>query len=408
MHMSWVGARQSVGRKLFALALLVAALQVVAPAAHSAALDCQHRGKTSTPTTGAIFNDPAGTVSEQFRIIQAVVHDINGTPRGEDIRIATLAIQARSVVDALTAANRCGVHVRVLVPGRAWDDNAVESLRKALGTDRSRNSWIARCDGSCTSDGDAGIMHVKSYLFSKVNGVHDVTVYSSGNLTQGQARTRWNDAYQLVGNADVYASATRFFDAMSHNARTSFRRVTKAEGYWQYYFPSGRSFHLDLLDATRCHPASGVTTVDFVASIWKDTAVADKVADLHDAGCDIRVVVSLGKVERPVLHALRSRGVPTHVQSADDPGGSTHSKYVAIRGKHDGYVVRTVYCGSLNVSGFSSGTANNNMFRIVDDRTAYAAYDREFDRLWDASRPLSRADVRDAGRVDARSAEMQD
>ena len=408
MHMSWVGARLSAGRNLFALALLVGTLQVVAPAADSATLDCQDRGRTATPTTGAVFNDPTGKVADQYRIIQAVVHDINGTPRGEDIRIATLAIEARSVVDALTAAHRCGVHVRVLVPGRAWDDNAVVSLRNALGTDRSRSSWITRCDGSCTSDGDAGIMHVKSYLFSEVRGVRDVTIYSSGNLTQGQARTRWNDAYQLVGNPDVYSSATRFFDSMTRNTRTSFPRLTKADGYWQYYFPSGRNFHLDVLDATRCHLASGATKIDFVASIWKEADVAEKLADLRDAGCDIRVVVSLDKVEQPVLHALRARGVPTHVQSADGPVGSTHSKYIAIRGEHDGYIVRTVYCGSLNVSGFSVGTANNNMFRIVDDRTAYAAYDREFDRLWDDSRPLDRADVKNAGRVDARTAEMQD
>lgn len=408
MHMSWVGARLSGGRALAALALLAGVLVAVAPAAHSATLDCQDRGPTSAPATGAIFNDPTGNVSEQYRIIQAVVHDINGTPRGEDIRIATLAIEARSVVEALTAAHKCGVHVRVLVPGRAWDDNAVVSLRRALGTDRSKSSWITRCDGSCTSDGDAGIMHVKSYLFSKVRGVRDVTVYSSGNLTQGQARTRWNDAYQTVGDADVYASATRFFDSMSGNKETSFRRVTKSDGYWQYYFPSGRNFHLDVLDATRCHLASGSTKIDFVASIWKDAAVADKVADLHDAGCDVRVVVGIEKIEQPVLHLLRSRGVPTHVQSSADPDGSTHSKYIAISGKHDGYVVKTVYCGSLNVSGFSSGTANNNMFRIVDDGTAYAAYDREFDRLWADSRPLSRADVKNAGRVDARSAEMQD
>ena len=408
MHMTRVGARLPAGRNLLALALLVGALQVVAPAAQSAAVDCQDRGKSATPTTGAIFNDPAGKVADQYRILQTVVHDINGTPPGQDVRIATLAIQARSVVDALAAARRCGVHVRVLVPGRAWQDNAVVTLRHALGTDTSRDSWITRCAGSCTTKGDAGIMHVKSYLFSKVRGVRDVTIYSSSNLTHGQATTRWNDAYQLVGDAEVYSSATRYFDKLSRDAPTRFRRLTKADGYWQYYFPAGRDFHLDVLDATRCHTASGSTVVDFVASIWKQEAVADKLGDLRDAGCDVRVVLSLDKVERPVLHALRSRGVPTRVQAKSDADGATHSKYIAIRGKHDGYIVHTVYCGSLNVSGFSSGTANNNMFRIIDDKDAYAAYDHEFDRLWGVSRPLTRSDVRDAGQVDARTAEMQD
>ena len=206
----------------------------------------------------------------------------------------------------------------------------------------------------------------------------------------------------------MYSSAARFFDAMSQNDGASFPRLTKSHGYWQYYFPSQRDFHLDVLGATKCNTSSGPTSIEFVASIWKEVSVADKLGALHDAGCDVHVVVSLEKIEQPVLHALRQGGVPTRVQSGADGDWATHSKYVAIDGMHDGYVVRTVYCGSLNVSGFSNGTANNNMFRIVDDDAAYDAYSGEFDRLWAASRPLEGADVRAAGKVDARSAEQQD
>lgn len=410
------GVRRGAASVVAVLAVLAVVVVVLlprvaasAPATHAAADGCDDRGRRlDAPRTGAIFNDPTGDASEQYRILSEIRKDIVGTPPGEEIRIASLAINAKAVVEALTEANRCGVHVRVLVPGRAWDDRSVLALRKALGADRSANSFIARCEGSCTSDGDGGIMHVKSYLFSKVRGARNVSVYSSSNLTRSQATERWNDGYQLVGNRAVYSSAVRFFDTLTEDAAARFPRLTKTEGYWQYYFPSRRDFHLDLLEATTCETASGPTSVELVASIWKRVAVADELADLRDAGCDVRVALNLDRVERPVLQALHDRGVPTRVQSVDGPEGAPHSKYVAIRGMHDGYVVRTVFTGSTNVSGFSSQTANNNMIRIVDDRAAYAAYHREFGRLWEASRPLRRADVDSAGRVDARAAERRD
>lgn len=396
-------------RRVVAMCLLIIGLQVVTPPAHSGAKDCQDRGDSAyAPATGAIFNDPTGEGPDQYRIIASVVKNIKGTPPGGYIRIATLAIQARSVVEALTAAHECRVHVRVLVPGRAWEDHAVLRLREALGSDESKDSYITRCNGSCTSKGSKGIMHVKSYQFSKVNGDRHVTIYSSSNLTQNQATIRWNDAYQVVGDEAVYSSAARFFDKLIVGADSSYRRLTKAAGYWQYSFPAGREFHLDLLEQTRCRTPSGPTTIRFMASIWKQRAVAEKIADLHDAGCVIRVLLNLDKMERPVLRTLLHRGVPTRVGSGDSAEAATHSKYLTIRGRHDGYIVRTVYCGSVNVSEFSTRTADNSMLRIVDDTAAHAAYRRNFNRVWLRSRPLRPADVQAAGEVDARAAELRD
>jgi hypothetical protein len=300
------------------------------------------------------------------------------------------------------------VRVRVVVPGRAWEEPAVVTLRRVLGTDVSAPSYITRCDGSCTSEGDGGIMHLKSYLFSKVNGVPDVTVYSSSNLTRTQATLRWQDAYQLTRNAPVYRSATAFFDQLRQDTDLDFTRLTKSAGYWQYYFPTRQDFHLDVLEQTRCESPSGPTRIDLVASIWKQVAVAERLADLRDAGCEVRVTLNLDRIERPVLQALLDRGVPTRVRSSSDAAGATHSKYIAIRGNHDGYIVSTVYCGSSNVSGFSTHTADNSMIRIVDDEAAYGAYRRNFGRVWEGSRPLSQDDVDAAGEVNARDAEMRD
>ena len=390
-------------------ALVLVLLQALSAPATSADGDCQDRGvRGYTPETRAIFNDPNGTVAEQFRIVATVVRNIDGTPPGGHVRIATLAIRARSVVDALVEAHRCRVHVRVVVPGRAWEDPAVVELRGALGSDESSGSWITRCDGSCTSAGTRGIMHLKSYLFSEVAGVPDVTVHGSSNLTRSQATHRWNDAYQVVRNADVYASATAFFDQLRRDKDLEFPRLVKTPGHWQYYFPSGREFHLEVLDRTRCQSSSGRTTIDFAASIWKQVEVAEKLADLHDAGCGVRVQLNLEKIEGPVLQTLLDRGVPTRVRQGTDPEGATHSKYIAIQGMHDGYVVSTVYSGSSNVSGFSTHTADNSMIRVVDDAAVHAAYVRNFDRVWGGSGPLRAADAAEARSVNARTAEAAD
>jgi hypothetical protein len=396
-------------RRWAGVALLVGGLQVVAPGAHAAAADCDDRSRRSeVPESGAIFNDPTGEDPEQYRILSAIVRNIHGTPPGGTVRVATLAIQAPSVVEALSLAHRCGVSVRVLVPGRAWEDNAVVTLRKALGTDTALDSYITQCDGTCTTDGSGGIMHVKTFLFSKVRGVGPVTVHSSANLTRGQATKRWNDAYQLVGDTVMYSAAVDFFDALVKDAEVDYPRLVKAAGHWQYSFPAVEDFHLGLLDATRCRSTLGPTQVRFSASIWKQVAVAEKLADLRDAGCDVRVLLNLDKIDRPVLETLHARGVPTRVQYGDDPNGAVHSKYVAIQGMHDGYVVRTVYSGSMNVSRFSGRTANNNMIRIVDDASVHAAYRRVFERVWELARPLQPSDIKAAGAVDARAAEMAD
>jgi PLD-like domain len=360
---------------------------------------------------GAVFNDPWGAVADRYRITSTIRNNVAGTPAGGVVRIATHGINVPAVLKALVRAHRCKVGVRVLVPGKTWKDNPVVTLRRELGTDVSRNSWIARCHGSCTTEGSDGIMHVKLHLFSKVRSpegpTEHVTVYSSANLTRRQATNRYNDAYQVVDDAAVYDSARSYFDTLAQGTEGEIVPFTTAPGFRQYYFPSDDDFHREVFERTRCRTDEGRTTVEFAVSIWARVDVAEQLAELDRAGCAVRLLVALGKADQDVLRLLHRREVPTRVQSVAQGDQAVHSKYVAIRGRHRGRTVSTVYAGSLNVSRFSARTANNVMLRIVDDEDDYAAYHRHFSLLWKQSRPLRASDVRSADRLDAAEAEGQ-
>ncbi len=394
------------------LALVVACLQLVSPPAHSGPAErCQSRGLTSVaPLAGAVFNDPAGTTEERYRITSEVRNNIASTPVDGVIRIATHGLSIAAVTKALVRAADCGVKVRVVVPGTDWETRAVATLRDELGTDLSAHSWIAACDGACASPGSGGIMHAKLHLFSKVvhadGVVQDVTTYSSSNLVHSQANPRYNDAYQVVGDPEVYESATAWFDNLTNEEDTPFPARTGSPGYRHYWFPAAEDFHRELFERTTCRADEGRTRIELTASIWKRTDVADQLVALQAAGCRIKVLLAVDKIDKAVLQTLYRHEIPTNVQSKSDGDLAVHSKFIAIRGTHRGSFVETVYTGSLNVSRYSARTANNVMLRVFDDETAYLAYHRHFKKLWELSRPLTRADVRSATRVDAVQAEQ--
>ncbi len=402
---------KSVAQRSLVMVLAVTFLQVVAPGAVAAtAAKCENRGSSAeTPVQGAVFNDPSGDTADKYRIIAATKNNIAGTPAGGIIRIATLRINVARTVRSLIRAHTCGVDVRIIVPGRAWRDNAVLKLRHELGTDVSKKSWITSCDGTCTTAGSGGIMHAKLDLFTQVGGAKDVTIYGSSNLTYGQATRRYNDAFQVVDDADVYDAARRYFTTLKSNAEATFPTETHTPGFRQYFFPAPaeEDFHRDVLERTKCQTDEGPTTVDFVAAIWRRADVARQLVDLRRAGCVVRVLVSLDNADQAVLQKLYRREVPTHVQSSQDGDLATHSKYIAIQGRHRGHVVSTVYCGSLNVSRFSERVAENVMLRIVDDQAVYDSYHQEFTSMWKKSRPLTQSDVDAADGVDAAAAEAR-
>ena len=73
---------------------------------------------TATPVlavqSGATFNDPTGSESKQFAIINRLIDLINGTRRGAVIRMAMFSFTMPEFADALVRAHKRGVSIQLI------------------------------------------------------------------------------------------------------------------------------------------------------------------------------------------------------------------------------------------------------------------------------------------------------
>lgn len=394
--------------RVLASALCGVLVGVGAPVSGAAAEDPCVTDLTHTPLAGPIFNDPKGSREDEYRIVDEINRNIIGAAPGSVVRIATLELGLPGTTDLLINAARCGVQVRVVLPGRVRKSPEAVRLRAALGSDVTADSYLTTCSHSCLTDRPKGVMHVKSYLFSETWGQKDVTMYSSANLVRSQAESVYNDAYQLVGDAAVHEASRKYFDKLRRDRTTKFRKVVSAGVHRLYFFPTRTGgFHNRILANTSCDSSQGPTRVELSASIWSRAGVARRLASLHDQGCDVRVQFNKDKVTPKVMRILLRRGVATQLQSKAAGEVANHSKYIAISGTHYGEETNAVYSGSLNITPLSEIRSDNHMMRIQDPDTT-AAYHRQFEETWHESRPLTRSDVRDAEAVRVGRAEARD
>ena len=220
----------------------------------------------------ATFNvpDPWGSTRANYAIVNSVEAAIRNVPRRSKrikhptITIASYLLDRSQSVDALIAACRRGVGVRVvldaginnpqsrrlisalngdnftdrnrdgkpdhptrtgkcgapkrangrIVGGGSADDlllmtkkQAAASLDvptsegKTWGRDRS---YVKRCRGGCRSAGSEGNMHSKFFLFSHTGGRRNVVMVSSSNLNRGGAVAGWNDLFAVQGRKRFY------------------------------------------------------------------------------------------------------------------------------------------------------------------------------------------------------------
>ena len=150
------------------------------------------------PQPGPVFNNPAGTSAERLAINNHLVAAINNAPRGATIRIAMFSGSIPSFRDAVIAAYRRGVNVRLIMDGHASGFEWWKSMVRVLGTDRSRPSFATVCRYSCFDTRVTTLQHSKLYLFTRTGAATRVTMLGSGNPTYAQANTGWNDLFTLV------------------------------------------------------------------------------------------------------------------------------------------------------------------------------------------------------------------
>ncbi|OEU97789.1 hypothetical protein AN217_07905 [Streptomyces qinglanensis] len=385
--------------------LLCAGLHLAAPAPAAAA----------PPGTGPVFNQPNGTAAQQRAIRSDLLARIKAAAPGSTIKVALYhfwdAEMARALAAAHTAAGR-RVRVRVLL-----DESSVSAmpsstsygiLRKALGTDRSKHSFVALCpEGkSCLGRPGAGpsIAHNKFWLFSHTGGLRNVVVQTSSNLSTGSYTKFWNDAL-VVSQARLHAAYSRYFDTAAAADWRDWRYTrTAAAPYTGYFFPrpDGGDTVRALLDNVTCRwsDARGSHRTSVRLAMFKLTrqGVADKLAELQRQGCAVDIVYaesdSADSTGSPgTWEALHAPGGPAvrclHYDDDGDPATSrevVHSKTLLISGRYAGAAAALVWTGSHNYSG-PALTKNDETLLKVDDPAVHDAYLRRFLRLRAAARP---------------------
>ncbi|MGZ4483924.1 MAG: phospholipase D-like domain-containing protein [Nocardioidaceae bacterium] len=399
------------------LRVLVAALAVPA-----ATLGPAPARAAFVPPAGPLFNDPLGDPTAQLRIEHRLDTMIGNTPAGATIRVATLGLNIDSTTQALVAAHRRGVVVKMVLPKPAVDSPDVAQMAQELGTDTSRPSYLATCNLACYSDDPRGAMHAKIYMFSRTGDARDVTTFSSANMTQRSVSQNWNDAYTFVGRGDVYSSTRRYYDGLHRDISAPPRPVANLPGVQLLFFPdpvTGKSddFFSRVFANTECKGAApgsgshGHTVIRFASSLWRGNRadVARRLVRLSDRGCNVELLLQVHKTDPKILTTLLQGQVRMRRTDEDGRAVNNHSKFIAISGVHYGRRgTNTVYTGSLNVTLNGTRYSDDHMLRVLDRRTVYAAYARRFATIWARSQTITAADLPQARRPTSVPDEMAD
>ncbi len=315
-----------------------------------------------SPKTGMIVNNPR-VKARRWVIRGHVLRSIKSVPRGEKIRIASWNFNSRSLLDALVAADRRGVSVRMLMADnmvrQESQQGSFHKLRRALKANALRRkragrpprpadmrSWARTCVSSCR--GHSGIMHSKIYLFSKVGTSKDVVMASSANATDFAATLQWNDVYTVVNRPTTYAAWIKVFVEMAADRRarpTPYRVVDDGPNLRSIFFPwqprRGTDPVLRRLAPIKCTGANGGTGVNGRTKIRiAQTAILDdrglrialRLRQLYNQGCNIRIVyaVAKDKVKVPLRNTKRGP-VPMREITVDTDGDGVYDKYLHMK-----------------------------------------------------------------------------
>jgi phosphatidylserine/phosphatidylglycerophosphate/cardiolipin synthase-like enzyme len=328
------------------------------------------------PPGGASFNVPRpwGTDAQIYRIIRTIETAINRaqgpTKRypSPEILVSTFLLDRSQSVDALIAACRRGISVRVILDEDIDNRNSRRLIQKlngdnvpdadkdgkpdskpktgrcgrqlrsnrSLSTDQSRlittrqarlsvrvptsdpltwgrdHSYVKRCSGSCR--GGAGNVHSKFYLISRTGSSKNVVMVSSANLNAGGALLGWNDLVVMKSRPKSFKFYANIHRLMTAERRAGTKRVQVRDGrYISRFFPMRNATKADDptlkdLKAIRCNGSPlGRTRINVSMFYWKGKRgdyLLDALLDKARAGC--RVAVIYGAPSVAIAERLRS------------------------------------------------------------------------------------------------------
>jgi phosphatidylserine/phosphatidylglycerophosphate/cardiolipin synthase-like enzyme len=349
------------------------------------------------PQVYPIFNYPqVGTPDPS--ITTELVRLLNQVPTGAQVIASFFVIEPDyPVVDALIAAHDRGASVRVVLDsgdGQLPDTNQAmdatyERLGVALGKDTSAPSFAMQCVLACISKEVDSINHNKFVAMSASGDLSDVVFQSTGNMRrEGSGDTAWNAAVVSSGDAGLYADYRGYFDDLASrrtvpgNDYNAVRPPTPHGKFTPYFFP--RTDDVDSVSQTLMSVDCAVqpTTVNVMASYFTRLKVRNRLNEMAQAGCGVRVIARADHITRELCDSLLP---PVQVAIADPPSVSrvgTHGKYLTISGGFDGVNNRhLVWMGSHNLTR-DALVRNDETFLLVDDQSVHNAFVTNFDSIW--------------------------
>ena len=327
------------------------------------------------------------------------------------IRFATWNMRSDDLTNALIAAHRRGVSVRVVIDrlnaNPTNPNSSFERLTNALKfgqkqRPRGMKSFTRRCVSACRAP--RGIAHTKFYLFSKVRSgknksVDDVVMYGSANATDLAAFSQSNDLYTLRGPGAIHGEFDRIYRQMTRDKKVTQPYEAYDHGSFSEYFYPYKGVGTDAdplmadLNAIVCKGATDGTGTKEVTkiriaqtSMWGDRGIkiARRLATMWNRGCDIKLVYAvLGNEVLSQLRRASRGGVPIR-QIAQDPNrDGIYDRYLHMKNMS----VSGVYAGTTNVQVTWNGSANWTSVALASDEVVARIYSgrvrREYSRWVD-------------------------
>lgn len=391
---------------LLAVGLVVALLATV-PSAQADEPKVQAAVTAFTPPAGVIFNNPISTPDEQFAIMNHLLNTVASVPAGSTIRIAVYSFSYTPMADALIAAYRRGVIVKLIIDDHAKPrTNENVRLRAELNKVKGDASYVTTCKYGCMSS-KPSFMHAKIYQFSRAGSAKYVTMAASANPAYGAATASWNNIWTTLNDKVTYDSNVKYFNDMKKDkTNTHYYRTTTSGNLRTYFFPRAGStpnsdtlyVELGKVDCTQ-RTATGYGTSDTHKTVIRVSAyfwthlrayIATRLAGMQRAGCEIQVVYPADTIDKVVTTALLGAGIPTYNTRIDVTGDGlvdlyVHSKYISINGNYAGTNHWVVFTGAPNFTNNSLRQSNENMVRILDDQATTLAFERNFDTMRDTA-----------------------
>ncbi|GAA4321077.1 phosphatidylserine/phosphatidylglycerophosphate/cardiolipin synthase-like enzyme [Actinomadura luteofluorescens] len=379
-----------------ATAALLAGAALSAPASAAAPADPGRSASGLSDT--ATFNTPPGN-----EILTHLLDLIQNADPGSTIMFTAFRFEEPVIAQALLLASKArGVKVQLLVDGGApeAEHEVFTQLKTALDEDGNDETWARYCRQvlgappypSCQG---TNAMHNKFVLFSGTKGASNVVSTGSANMRRSSGSDAWNSWYTHVGDANLYNRYAGYFEDLQRmEGRPDYYddNPPMITGNIKSYFypravvdgdPAANDTTVHTLQATSCPGKIRIANWSVTRS-----AIAKELVKRAREGCSVDVVAR--KIHKSVCEPLAkamNEGAPVRMwaykQNEDDAPNYVHTKDMMIEAGYPNTTkpATVVFTGSANLNHDSLENNDENSIRIMNDKTVYTQFVRNFDQI---------------------------